>query len=70
MSKTRVLSKFASNPLSRRNRLHIPRAMVVAGLLFSATAAPGAPTLEAVERRPLSISFETRLAGQARFEAD
>ena len=68
MSKTRVLSKFASNSPSRHNRLRIPRAVVVAGLLFSATAVPGAPTREAVDSGPSTISFETRLAGQRAIE--
>src|SRR4029450_5420218 len=68
MSKTGILSKSASNSLSRRDRLRIPRAMVVAGLLLSATAAPGASTREPVESGPPTISFETRLACQRAIE--
>src|SRR4030095_5498749 len=63
-----VVSKSAPTSLSRRGRLRIPRAMAVAGLLLSATAAPGAPTREAVENGPRTISFETRLAGQRGIE--
>jgi hypothetical protein len=49
-------------------RLRIPKAMVVAALLLSATAAPGAPTREAVESGLSTISFVTRLASQRAIE--
>ena len=38
--------------------------LLIAALLLSATAAPGAPTREAVEGGLSTISFETRLAAQ------
>src|SRR4029450_6857445 len=49
-------------------RLRIPKAMVVAALLLSATAAPKALTREAVESGLSTISFETRLASQRAIE--
>src|SRR4051794_7222051 len=63
-----VLSKSASTSQSPRERFHISTAMILAGLLLTATAAPGAPTREAVETGPSTITFESRLASQRAIE--
>jgi N-acetylneuraminic acid mutarotase len=63
-----VLSKSAANSLFPRNPLRFPAAIVVAGLLLSASAALGAPTGQTVESGLPTVSFETRLACQRAIE--
>lgn len=57
-----VLSKSASDSLSRYDRLGLPKAMAIAALLLLATAVSGAPPRGAAENGAATISFETRLA--------